>query len=176
MAYTFLQAKGVHVGNSRVQESHLGTARDILSKARRLNVEVLLPTDHGCAAEFAADARRRVLHEQEISDELMALDIGEQTAAAYAARLGEARTVFWNGPMGVFEFEQFASGTRAVANAIADSGAWSVVGGGDSVRAVVESGRSGDISHISTGGGASLEFVEGRELPGLAALGYRRRA
>ena len=175
MAYTFLAARGVSVGNSRVEEAHVGTAREVLAKARRMNVDVLLPTDHGCATSFDAQAQRRVLLDAEIPDALMALDIGEQTAARYAGRLALAKTVFWNGPMGVFEWDAFASGTRAVANAIADSEAWSVVGGGDSVRAVVESGRSADISHISTGGGASLEFLEGRELPGLAALGYGRK-
>ncbi len=174
MAYTFLAAQGHRVGKSRIEEGHLGTARDILANAKRRGVNVLLPIDHRCAATFAEDAPVRIVTETDISDELMGLDIGDATAAAYAQALGEARTVFWNGPMGVFEFPQFAKGTRAVADAIARSDAWSVVGGGDSVRAVNESGKAAAIDHISTGGGASLEFLEGRELPGLTALGYRR--
>lgn len=174
MAYTFLAAQGHKVGKSKVEDGHLGTARDILSNAKRRGVKVLLPVDHRCAATFAADAPVRTVTETDISDELMGLDIGDATAAAYGEALRDARTVFWNGPMGVFEFPSFAKGTRAVAAAIAASDAFSVVGGGDSVRAVNESGKADAIDHISTGGGASLEFIEGRELPGLTALGYRR--
>ncbi|MCA9560732.1 MAG: phosphoglycerate kinase, partial [Myxococcales bacterium] len=174
MAYTFLAAQGHGVGKSKVEDGHLGTARDILANAKRRGVKVLLPVDHRCAATFDADAPVRNVTETDISDELMGLDIGDATAAAYGEALRDARTVFWNGPMGVFEFPNFAKGTRAVAAAIAASDAFSVVGGGDSVRAVNESGKADAIDHISTGGGASLEFIEGRELPGLTALGYRR--
>lgn len=176
MAYTFLQAQGHDVGNSRVEEAHLVTARDVLSAAKRKGVEVLLPVDHAVATEFSADAPRKVVHEVEIPSGQMALDIGPETQRHYAARLALAKTVFWNGPMGVFEFDAFAEGTRAVANAIANGKAFSVVGGGDSVRAVNESGKADQISHISTGGGASLEFIEGRALPGLVALGHRRHS
>ena len=174
MAYTFLAAQGHKVGSSKVEEDRIQTALDVLAEAEKRGVEVLLPVDHACAAEFSADADRKLVHSVDIPDGLMGLDIGEQTIAAYAKRIAKSKTIFWNGPMGVFEFEKFAVGTRGVADAVADSGAFSVVGGGDSVRAVNESGRANSISHISTGGGASLEFVEGRELPGLTALGYRR--
>lgn len=174
MAYTFLQAQGHDVGASRVEESHLVTARDVLTAAKRKGVEILLPVDHGVAEAFSADAARREVAAVDIPAGLMALDIGPATQQAYATTLAEAKTIFWNGPMGVFEFDAFATGTRAVARAVANARAFSVVGGGDSVRAVNESGEADKISHISTGGGASLEFVEGRLLPGLAALGYRR--
>ncbi len=174
MAYTFLAAQGHKVGSSKIEEDRIQTALDVLAEAEKRGVEVLLPVDHACAAEFSADADRKLVHSVDIPDGLMGLDIGEQTIAAYAKRIAKSKTIFWNGPMGVFEFEKFAVGTRGVADAVADSGAFSVVGGGDSVRAVNESGRASSISHISTGGGASLEFVEGRELPGLTALGYRR--
>lgn len=174
MAYTFLAAQGHGVGASKVEPERLGIARDILAKAERRGVQVLLPVDHGCADRFDAAAPRVAVDGADVPDGLMALDIGPATQAAYAAKLAGAKTIFWNGPMGVFEFDAFAAGTRAVADAVADSAGWSVVGGGDSVRAVSESGRAGDIGHISTGGGASLEFVEGRELPGLTALGIRR--
>ena len=174
MAYTFLAAQGHRVGRSLVEEGHLGTARDVLSTAKRRGVQVLLPIDHRCATELKPDAKPRFVTEVDISDELMGLDIGDRTAAAYGEVLRAAKTVFWNGPMGVFEQPAFAHGTRAVADALAASSAWSVVGGGDSVRAVNESGKADAIGHISAGGGASLEFIEGRELPGLTALGYRR--
>ena len=174
MAYTFLAAQGHAVGTSRVEEEYARTARDILDAARRRGVNIMLPMDHACADRFDAGAELTLTTGSEIPRGLMGLDIGPQTAARFAERLESARTVFWNGPMGVFEFPSFAKGTMAVATAVADSDAWAVVGGGDSVRAVHESGRAGDIAHISTGGGASLEFVEGRALPGLTALGYRR--
>ncbi len=174
MAYTFLVARGAKVGKSRVEKDRVDTARDILALAARRGVDVLLPIDHACAEAFDGGAARIEVPSEEIPARLMGLDIGPNTARLFAQRLAAARTVFWNGPMGVFEFDAFAAGTRAVADAVADSTAWSVVGGGDSVRAVRESGRANDIAHISTGGGASLEFVEGRALPGLVALGYRR--
>lgn len=176
MAYTFLAAKGHAVGASKVEADRLDLARGLLREAEKHRVELLLPVDHGCAEAFDAGAARVAVDGVDIPEGQMALDIGPKTAALYAERLAGARTIFWNGPMGVFEFDTFAAGTRAVADAVADSGGWSVVGGGDSVRAVAESGRADDIDHISTGGGASLEFVEGRELPGLTALGIRRTA
>ncbi|MBU0551863.1 phosphoglycerate kinase [Myxococcota bacterium] len=174
MAYTFLAAKGQRVGASKIEEGHIDTARRVLKMAAEAGVEVLLPVDHACAREFSADAKRVLVHDVEIPDGMMGLDIGEQTIAAFQRRLERAKTIFWNGPMGVFEFDAFALGTRQVAAAVADASAFSVVGGGDSVRAVKESGRADDISHISTGGGASLEFIEGQALPGLLALGYGR--
>ncbi len=175
MAYTFLKARGHEIGDSRVEETQLETASHILTQAKRRGVEVVLPIDHGAAEGFSATAKRVDLDTVDLPAGLMGLDIGAKTSTLFSAHLAKAKTIFWNGPMGVFEFAQFAQGTRAVADAVADSPAWAVVGGGDSVRAVTESGRAGDIAHISTGGGASLEFLEGRDLPGLVALGIRRR-
>ena len=174
MAYTFLQAKGVDVGNSRVESEHISTATQVLAEAVTKNVEILLPVDHICAETFSADASPTTI-EGQISENLMGLDIGPHTSSQYANRIKSAQTIFWNGPMGVFEFDAFAQGTRAVADAVASSSAWSVVGGGDSVRAVKESGRAEEIDHVSTGGGASLEFIEGKTLPGLAALGFGKK-
>ena len=176
MAYTFLAAQGQKVGNSRIEEEHLPTAKRIMELAAQRGVNIGLPVDHIAAQEFSADASRRVIDSSEIPAELMGLDIGPKTAAAYASVLQSARTVFWNGPMGVFEFPAFARGTQVVADAVGECPGWTVVGGGDSVRAVVEGGFAEEIDHISTGGGASLEFMEGRELPGLRALGIRRES
>lgn len=174
MAYTFLAAQGHAVGESKVEDDQITVARRLLDRAEKRRVELLLPEDHGCAPEFDAKAARTDVAGLDIPAGLMGLDIGKRTARRFAERIANAKTIFWNGPMGVFEFDAFAAGTRTIANAIADSAGYSVVGGGDSVRAVSESGRSADIDHISTGGGASLEFIEGRELPGLTALGIRR--
>ncbi len=174
MAYTFLAAKGHTVGSSKVEGDRFDLARGLIRAAEKHQVELLLPLDHGCAEAFDSAAARIAVDGVGIPDGRMALDIGPKTAKLYAERLAGARTIFWNGPMGVFEFDAFATGTRAVADAVADSAGWSVVGGGDSVRAVSESGRADDIGHISTGGGASLEIIEGRALPGLTALGIRR--
>ena len=174
MAYGFLIANGRKVGKSKYEDHHIRVAREVIATASKRGVELLLPDDHGCAREFDANAPRVDVGDVDIPEHLMGLDIGEATARRFASRLTAAKTIFWNGPMGVFEFEAFAAGTRRVASAVADANAFSVIGGGDSVRAVRESGRADDIGHISTGGGASLEFVEGRELPGLTALGWRR--
>ena len=168
MAYTFLRAQEIEVGESRIEDAHISTARDVLSAAADKGVEICLPVDHRCASEFSETATV-VIESGSIRAGLMGLDIGPETAKNYATKLANAKTVFWNGPMGVFEFDAFAEGTRAVADAVASSSAWSVVGGGDSVRAVKESGRADAIDHVSTGGGASLEFIEGKVLPGLAA-------
>jgi phosphoglycerate kinase len=175
MAYTFLAAQGHPVGKSKIEEDHLRNAREVLETAARRNVQVLLPIDHRGASAFDEKARATAINGVDIPEDLMGLDIGPRTAEIFGRKLREAKTIFWNGPMGVFEWKSFAEGTMAVANAVADSKGYSLVGGGDSVRAVNESGRDRDIGHISTGGGASLEFVEGRELPGLKALGYYRR-
>lgn len=175
MAYTFLAAQGHPVGKSRIEQDHLRNAKEVLETAAKRNVQVLLPIDHRGAAEFSDKARAAVINGVDIPEDLMGLDIGPRTAEIFGRKLRDAKTIFWNGPMGVFEWKPFAEGTMAVANAVADSKGYSLVGGGDSVRAVNESGRHRDIGHISTGGGASLEFVEGRELPGLRALGYSRR-
>lgn len=171
MACTFLAASGHPMGTSKVETDRLGVAADLLSQAARRGVKVLLPVDHIAAQAFDKAAAPVMVPNENVPDGLMALDIGNRTRIAFAEVLATARTVFWNGPMGVFEFPQFAGGTRAVAEAVARSKAFSVVGGGDSVRAIHESGLASGIDHISTGGGASLEFIEndGR-LPGIDAL------
>ena len=173
MAYTFLAAQGHAVGSSRVESDRIDTALRILALAKERGVEIVLPIDHGCAESFSPDVDRVDVDAVAIPEGLMGLDIGPRTQALYAEKVAAARTIFWNGPMGVFEWPVYAAGTRSVADAVAESSAWSVVGGGDSVRAVTESGRADEINHISTGGGASLEFLEGKELPGLKALGVR---
>ena len=170
MAYTFLKAQGHEVGSSRVEDDKLETAKHLIESAKKKNVAFELPRDHVCAREFKAEAPPVAADSVDIPSGLMGLDIGPKTQRLYAERIAAAKTVFWNGPMGVFEWKPYAAGTMAVATAVADSPARSVVGGGDSVAALEESGRSADIGHVSTGGGASLEFLEGRELPGVAAL------
>jgi phosphoglycerate kinase len=169
MANTFLKARGVDVGRSRVEEDKLSVARDFLKAAQAAKVEVLLPVDV-VAAEGLDGASGVVAKSDAIPAELMALDIGPETAAGFADRIARAKTVFWNGPMGVFEKKPFAQGTIAVARAVAACKGLTVVGGGDSVAAVNEAGVAVKISHISTGGGASLEFIEGKTLPGIKAL------
>ena len=170
MANTFLKAKGGHLGRSLVEEDKLALARAFLKKAEESNVDVLLPRDVVAAAGIKSDAGR-VVQAMMVPEDLAALDIGPETARGFADAIARAKTIFWNGPMGVFESAPFAGGTMAVAKAVAAApGALSVVGGGDSVAAIHMSGLSDKITHISTGGGASLEFLEGKKLPGLAAL------
>lgn len=170
MAYTFLRAQGFSVGKSLVEEDRIELAQSLLQKAKDLGVQLLLPQDHVIAAEFKADAAHKVCSNGDFPADWMALDIGPKTIASYSDTLAKAQTVIWNGPMGVFEFDAFATGTMAVAQAIADSSALSIIGGGDSVAAVNKSGLENRMTHISTGGGASLEFLEGRALPGVVAL------
>jgi len=170
MAYTFLKAQGHAVGSSRVEEDKLDLASDLLVHAATANVSIELPEDHIAAATFDENAEPVRIDGVDIPDGLMGLDIGEATQRRYARIIAAAATILWNGPMGVFEWKSFAAGTLAVAEAVADAPATSVVGGGDSVAALEKSGRSGDITHVSTGGGASLELLEGRTLPGIAAL------
>jgi len=170
MAYTFLKAQGVDTGKSRVEEDKLDLARDLLKFAERRSIEFLLPQDHIVAEKLDAAAAAEVVSTRNIPADRMGLDIGPATRAAYAAQIAKAKTIVWNGPMGVFEIPQFAEGTLAVAKAVAASSALSVVGGGDSVAAVKKMGVADKISHISTGGGASLEFLSGLTLPGVAAL------
>ena len=170
MANTFVAAQGFNTGKSLVEADKLELARELIEKAKATNVNLLLPTDMVIADKFAADAQTAVVGLDGIKDEWMALDIGPETAKTYAAALVDAKTVVWNGPMGVFEIDAFAKGTEAVAKAVADSSATSIVGGGDSIAALKKTGLSDKISHISTGGGASLEFLEGKVLPGIAAL------
>ena len=169
MANTFLVAQGKGVGTSLVEENKVSVAKHVLDAAQRQNAQVLLPVDVVVASNLT-DAKGSTVSIDQIPTNQMVLDIGPATQAAYADRLASAKTVFWNGPMGVFEQAAFAEGTFAVARAVASSSAFSVVGGGDSVAAIHKSGLADKISHISTGGGASLEYVEGRTLPGLAAL------
>jgi phosphoglycerate kinase len=171
MAFTFLKAEGFSVGTSLLQEDLVPTVREITDRARRDGVEILLPVDVVIAPEFSADAPTRVVGVGEIPPDWMGLDIGPDTARAYAAALADARTIVWNGPMGVFEIPAFAEGTRVVAEAMASTTAFTVVGGGDSAAAIRALGIDETrFSHISTGGGASLELLEGRVLPGLAVL------
>jgi phosphoglycerate kinase len=173
MAYTFLKAQGRGIGKSLVENEKLDLAREILDDARSRNFEFLLPVDNVIAPEFKADAAATVVDVKAIPDDQMGLDIGPRTMELYGAEIAKAKTIVWNGPMGVFEMPAFAKGTLAIAKAVAgatDGGATSIVGGGDSVAAVHQSGVSEKISHISTGGGASLEFLGGRKLPGVEAL------
>lgn len=170
MANTFVAAQGYSVGKSLLEEDKLDLARQLIAKAKETGVNLLLPTDMVVADRFAPDADHKNVAIDEIPADWMALDIGADTAKAYAASLADAKTVVWNGPMGVFEMDAFAHGTTAVAKAVAASDATSVVGGGDSISALQKTGLSDQITHISTGGGASLEFLEGKVLPGIAAL------
>ncbi len=170
MAYTFLKAKGIAVGNSLVEEDRLALASELMDEAGKRGIAFLLPEDHILASEFKSDAVATTSEGASIPDGMMALDIGPKTVASYAGALNTAKTVVWNGPMGVFEFDAFSTGTMAVAEALAQSDALSIIGGGDSVAAVNKSGLEDRMSHISTGGGASLEFLEGKSLPGVVAL------
>ncbi|WP_372697740.1 phosphoglycerate kinase [Arthrobacter sp. JSM 101049] len=176
MAFTFLKAMGHEVGKSLLEEDQLDTVRGYLSRAREDGCDIIVPTDVVVASTFGADAEHEVLPADGIEsgsfgDTGLGLDIGPASGEAFASYIRSANTVFWNGPMGVFEIEAFAGGTRAVAQALADSEAFSVVGGGDSAAAVRTLGfDEDDFGHISTGGGASLEYLEGKELPGLTAL------
>jgi phosphoglycerate kinase len=172
MAYTFLKAQGHSVGKSRVEEDKLELARKLLAEAQKHGVKILLPVDHIAAEKFEASSKPQIIKVGEpIPDNLMGLDIGPKTIEAYTEEISDARTIIWNGPMGVFEMPAFSKGTFKVARAIADNGgAVSIVGGGDSVAAVHAAGVADKITHISTGGGASLEFLEGKKLPGVEAL------
>ncbi len=167
MANTFLKAKGYEMGDSLVEAGSVQLAADLMKKA---GDKLVLPVDLVVADAFAADAKSQVVAADGVKAGWRALDIGPKTVELFAGKIKGAKTVVWNGPMGVFEFPAFAKGTVAVAQAVADSGATSVIGGGDSVAAVEQAGLAGRITHISTGGGASLEFLEGKELPGIAVL------
>jgi phosphoglycerate kinase len=172
MAYTFLKARGVPVGRSLVEADLLDTARDVEARAKARGLRLELPVDHVVAPALAADAPAATIDvgDEAIGDR-MGLDIGPKTIATYRDVIGGAKTVVWNGPMGVFEIESFAAGTMAVAKAVAEIHGVTVIGGGDSIAAVAKAGVTDRITHISTGGGASLEFLGGRTLPGVAALG-----
>jgi phosphoglycerate kinase len=173
MAYTFLKAQGIGIGKSLVEEDKLDLARKILLDVKQKNFRLLLPLDNVVTPEFKADAPTKVVEVSAIPSDQMGLDIGPKTIAAYSTEIAKSKTIVWNGPMGVFEMPAFAKGTLAIAQAVAaatTAGATSIVGGGDSVAAIHQSGLADKISHISTGGGASLEFLGGRKLPGVEAL------
>ena len=170
MAYTFAKAQGGSIGKSLCEEDKLDYAREMIAKAEKNGVKLLLPSDTMAADDFSNDAKRQVVSTMAIPDGWEGMDIGPDTIRTFCDAVKGAGTGVWNGPMGVFEFENFAAGTRAMAQALADSGAITIVGGGDSAAAVEQMGFADKITHISTGGGASLEFLEGLELPGVACL------
>ena len=170
MAYTFIKAMGGTVGTSLLEEDRLDYCKEMMDKAKAKGVKFLLPVDTLCAAEFSADAKPELVDTMAIPDDRMGMDIGPKTIALFSDAVKDAGTVIWNGPMGVFEFPAFAEGTRALAKALADTDAITIVGGGDSAAAVAQLGFADQMTHISTGGGASLEFLEGKELPGVACL------
>ncbi len=170
MAYTFMKAQGGEIGGSLLEADKMDYALEMIEKAKQKGVNLLLPTDTVCAAEFAADAEPSVHPSMAIPAELQGLDIGPKTTEAFCNATVGAGTIVWNGPMGVFEFPAFAHGTKAMAKALAESGAVTIIGGGDSAAAAEQLGFADRITHISTGGGASLEFLEGKELPGVACL------
>jgi len=174
MVFTFLKAKGLEVGNSLVEDDFIETAKEVMAKADKLGKELILPVDIVIADKFAADAETKIVAFDAIPEGWMGLDNGPETTKLQKEALSDCQTVIMNGPMGVFEMEKFAKGTFAIVDILADlskeKGAITIIGGGDSVAATEMSGRAGDMSHISTGGGASLELLEGKVLPGVDAL------
>ncbi|MBO7376802.1 MAG: phosphoglycerate kinase [Clostridia bacterium] len=170
MAYTFLKAKGFAIGNSLCEEDKLDLALQLLAKAKDKGVDLLLPVDNRLGDKYDPECNFMLVNSDEIPDGWMGLDIGPATEILFADAIKDAKTVVWNGPMGVSEWDKFASGTRSVAQAVADSGAVSIIGGGDSAAAIEKLGFADKVTHISTGGGASLEFLEGLVLPGIACL------
>jgi len=170
MAYTFFKAKGYNIGTSICEDDKVDLAKSLLEKAQSKGVKLLLPVDNVVGKEFKNDTEFKVVDSDSIPDGWMGMDIGPKTIEAYAAEIKNAKTVVWNGPMGVFEFSNFEKGTKEVARAVAESGSTSIIGGGDSAAAVEQLGFADKITHISTGGGASLEFLEGKVLPGIDVL------
>ncbi len=170
MAFTFMKAQGGNIGKSLLDEANIEYAKDAMARATKRNVKLLLPEDTVTAEEFAPDSEPETYPTWRIPEDRMGLDIGERTRVIFADEIRRAGTVIWNGPMGVFEFDAFSYGTRAIANAMAECKGTTVIGGGDSVSAVEQFGLAKHMTHISTGGGASLEFMEGKELPGIACL------
>ena len=170
MAYTFFKAQGYSVGDSICEEDKLELALELMEKAKNKGVKLLLPIDNKIGKEFKADTESKTVKSTEIPDGWEGLDIGEKTIELYAKELQNAKTIVWNGPLGVFEFDQFAVGTNAIAKALGDIDAVKIIGGGDSASAVEKAGVAEKMTHISTGGGASLEFLEGKKLPGIEAL------
>jgi len=170
MAYTFQKALGGHIGNSLLEADRVDLAKELMAKAVSKGVRLLLPVDNEAGDSFSNDCLHITVHSQDIPDGFQALDIGPKTQTIFAAEVIRAKTVIWNGPMGVFEFDSFSQGTRAIARAMADCKGVTIVGGGDSAAAIEQMGFSKRVTHVSTGGGASLEYMEGIELPGVAAL------
>ncbi len=170
MTYTFYKAMGLEIGTSILDADNIDLAKMLLEKATSLNVKLLLPVDIVCADEFSNDAKYQTYSRDQIPSDMMGLDIGEETVKLYSEEIAKAKTVVWNGPMGVFEMENFAKGTKAIAEALATSDATTIIGGGDSAAAVEQFGLADKMSHISTGGGASLEFLEGKILPGISII------
>ena len=170
MAYTFIKAQGGEIGKSLLEADKTDYALEMIEKAKSKGVKLLLPTDTIAAKEFSADAEPVTVDSMKIPADMMGMDIGPETSEAFCSAVKGAGTIVWNGPMGVFEFPAFANGTKAMARALAESGAVTIIGGGDSAAAAEQLGFADKITHISTGGGASLEFLEGRELPGVACL------
>lgn len=170
MANTFVKAQGFEMGKSLVDDERLGLARDLMEQAKRKGIKIMLPSDFVVAKEFDANADTQIVAAENIPADAMALDIGPSSRIIFATEIKRAKTVIWNGPMGVAEMPAFANGTKAIAEALAESSAITIIGGGDSAAAVKKLGFADKMTHISTGGGASLEFLEGKELPGVAAL------
>ncbi len=170
MAFTFFKAKDLNIGKSILDEESIGIAEDLLKKAREKGIKLYLPVDVVVAEEFNNDSPSKIVNIEEIPEDMMGLDIGPETIDRYSEVIKEAKTVVWNGPMGVFEMPNFAKGTLGIAQAVADSNAITIVGGGDSAAAVEQMGLADKMSHISTGGGASLEYLEGRVLPGIDVI------
>ncbi len=170
MAHTFVAAQGHKIGTSLFDPSTLETAKAIIADAKMKGIKLLLPVDYVVASEFSADAQSTIVPVESIPDDMMALDIGPSSRMLFATEIKSAKTIIWNGPMGVFEFPQFANGTKAVAQALSEAQGITIIGGGDSAAAVKKLGFADKMTHISTGGGASLEYLEGIELPGIAAL------
>ncbi len=170
MSYTFFKAMGLEIGNSILDEESIGLAGELMKKAENAGVEMLLPVDTVCAAEFDNESKTGIYDRDSIPVGMMGMDIGPKTVALYKKVISGARTIVWNGPAGVFEMPNFAEGTKAIAEALASSSAVTIIGGGDSAAAVEQFGLADRMTHISTGGGASLEFLEGKELPGIACL------
>ncbi|MBR3802801.1 MAG: phosphoglycerate kinase, partial [Clostridia bacterium] len=170
MAYTFFAAQGHTVGTSICEEDKIDLAKEMMETAKAKGVNFLIPVDNKVGKEYAPDTEAMIVNSDDIPDGWMGLDIGPRSQELFANAIKGAGTVIWNGPMGVSEWENFAAGTIAVANAVAESGSISIIGGGDSAAAVQKLGFADKMSHISTGGGASLEYMEGKELPGIAAL------
>ena len=170
MSYTFFKAMGLEIGTSILDEESIGLASELMEKAKAAGVELLIPVDSICAKEFSNDSEKAAFDRDAIPADMMGMDIGPKTVEMYCDVLSKAKTIVWNGPAGVFEMPNFAEGTKAIAQTLADSDAITVIGGGDSAAAVEQFGLAGEMTHISTGGGASLEFLEGKELPGIACL------